>query len=46
MFFKKIKKSVLSHIIFYLEDDDYKAVNFNGETIRFTGQLNEIYWRK
>ena len=30
--FKK-NKSVLSHITFYLEDDDYKAVDFNGETI-------------
>ena len=33
--FKKIKKSVLSHIKFYLEDDDRKLVDFNGEMIRF-----------
>ena len=36
--FKKIIKSVLSHITFYLEDDDFKAVDFNGETISFTCQ--------
>ena len=37
--FKKINKRVLSHITFYLEDDDYKPVDFNGETISFTCQL-------
>ena len=41
LFFKKIK-SVLSHITFYLGDDDYKAVDFNGETITFTCQLIKI----
>ena len=40
--FKKINKSILSHITFYLEDDDYKAVDFNGETILFTCQLIKI----
>ena len=40
--FKKINKSVLSHITFYLEDDDYKAVDFIGETISFTCQLIKI----
>ena len=40
--FKKINKSVLSHISFYLEDDDYKGVDFNGETISFTCQLIKI----
>ena len=39
---KKINKSVLSHITFYLEDDDYKAVDFNGEMISFTCQLIKI----
>ena len=34
--FKKVNKSVLSHITFYFEDDDYKAVDFNNETISFT----------
>ena len=40
--FKKIGKSVLSHITFYLEDDDHKAVNFNNESISFTRQLIKI----
>ena len=40
--FKKIKKSVLSHITFYIEDDDHKAVDFNNETISFTCQLIKI----
>ena len=40
--FEKINKAVLSHITFYLEEDDYKAVNFNGETISFTCQLIKI----
>ena len=31
--FKKINKSLLSHIIFYLEDEDHKPVDFNGGTI-------------
>ena len=40
--FKKINKSVLSLITFYLEDDDHKPVDFNGETISFTCQLIKI----
>ena len=40
--FKRVKKSVLSHIIFYLKDDDHKLVNFNGETISFTCQLIKL----
>ena len=36
--FKKINKSVLSHITFYFEDDDYKLVDFHNETISFTCQ--------
>ena len=40
--FKKINKSVVSHIRFYLEDDDYKPVDFNGEMISFTCQLIKI----
>ena len=31
--FKKINKSVLSHIKFYIEDDDHTEVDFNNETI-------------
>ena len=33
--FKTVNKSILSHIRFYLEDDDHKEVDFNGETISF-----------
>ena len=40
--FKKINKSVLSHITFYFEDEDNKSVDFNGETISFTCQLIKI----
>ena len=40
--FKKINKSILSHITFYFEDDDRKPVDFNGETINFTCQLIKI----
>ena len=40
--FKKINKSVLSHIRFYLQDDDHKEVDFNGETISFTCQIIKI----
>ena len=40
--FKKVNKSVLSHITLYIEDDDHKAVDFNNETISFTCQLIKI----
>ena len=40
--FKKVTKSVLSHITFYFEDDDHKLVDFNNETISFTCQLVKI----
>ena len=40
--FKKTNKSILSHINFYLEDDDHNSIDFNGETINFTCQLNKI----
>ena len=40
--FKKINKSVLSHITFYFEDDDHKTVDFNNEPISFTCQLIKI----
>ena len=39
---KKINKSVLSHITFYLEDDEYNSNDFNGEMISFTCQLVKI----
>ena len=41
-FFIKINKSVLSHITFYFEEDDYKPVDFNGKTVSFTCQLIKI----
>ena len=40
--FKKVNKSVLPHNTFYFEDDDYKPVDFHGETISFTCQLIKI----
>ena len=40
--FKKINKSLLSHITYFFEDDDHKAVDFNNETISFTCQLIKI----
>ena len=40
--FKKINKSVLSHITSYLEDDDHKPVDFHNETLSFTCQLIKI----
>ena len=40
--FKKINKSVLSHITFYFEDDDYRPIDFNNETVSFTCQLIKI----
>ena len=40
--YKKINKSVLNTITFYLEDDNNKEVDFNGETLTFTLQMNKI----
>ena len=40
--FKKISKSVLNTITFYLEDDNHEEVNFNGETLTFTLQMYKI----
>ena len=40
--FKKINKSVLNTITFYLEDDNNEEVNFNGETLTFTLQMIKI----
>ena len=39
---KKMNKSVLNTITFYLEDDNNKEVNFNSETLTFTLQMVEI----
>ena len=40
--YKKINKSVLNTINFYLEDDNNKEVDFNGETLTFTLQMIKI----
>ena len=40
--YKKINKSVLNTITFYLEDDNNKEVNFNEETLTFTLQMIKI----
>ena len=40
--YKKINKSVLNTITFYLEDDNNEVVNFNGETLTFTLQMIKI----
>ena len=40
--FQKITNFVLSPITFYLEDDDYKPVDFNNEIVSFTCQLFKI----
>ena len=40
--YKKKNKSVLNTITFYLEDNDHKEVDFNGETLTFTLQMIKI----
>ena len=40
--YKKMKKSVLNTITFYLEDDNNEEVDFNGETLTFTLQMIKI----
>ena len=40
--YKKINKSVLNAITFYLEDDKNEEVNFKGETLTFTLQMMKI----
>ena len=40
--YKKINKSVLNTITYYLEDDNNKVANFNGETLSFTLQMIKI----
>ena len=40
--YKKIKKSVLNTITFYLEDDNNEEFDFNGETLTFTLQMIKI----
>ena len=40
--YKKINKSVLNTITFYLEDDNNEEVNFKAETLTFTLQMIKI----
>ena len=40
--YKKINKSVLNTITFYLQDDNNNEVDFNGETLTFTLQMIKI----
>ena len=40
--YKKINKSVLDTITFYLADDNNEVVDFIGETLTFTCQLFKI----
>ena len=40
--YKKINKSILNTITFYLEDDNNEEVDFNGETLTFTLQMIKI----
>ena len=40
--YKKINKFVLNTITFYLEDNDHKEVDFNGETWTFTLEMIKI----
>ena len=42
IYYKKINKSVLNTITFYLEDDNNEGGNFNGETLTFTLQMIKI----
>ena len=39
--FKRTNESVLSQILFYLEDDYHKPVGFDNEILSFTCQLNK-----
>ena len=40
--YKKINKSVLKTITFYIEDNNNNEVDFNGETLTFTLQKIKI----
>ena len=40
--YKKINKSVLNTITFYLENDNHQEIDFNGETLKFTLHLIKI----
>ena len=40
--YKRIDKSVWNTITFYLENNNHKGVDFNGETLSFTLQMIKI----
>ena len=40
--YENVNKSVLNPITFYLENDDYKEFNFNGETLPFKLQMIKL----
>ena len=40
--YKKINKSALNSITFYLEDESHQEVDFSGETLTFTLQMIKI----
>ena len=40
--YKKINKSVLNTITFYLEDDNNEIIDFNDEILTFTLQMPKI----
>ena len=40
--YKKINKPVLNTITFYLEDDNYEKVDFNGENLTFTLKMIKL----
>ena len=46
IYYKKLFKSVLNTITFYLEDDKKKEVDFIGETLTFTQQKIKIGLKK
>ena len=41
--YKKINKIILKTITFYLQDDNNKEINFDGETLTFTLQMIKIW---
>ena len=41
--YRKINKTVLNTITFYLEEDDHEEVNSTGETLSFTLQVIKIW---
>ena len=44
--YKKLNKSVLNNITFYLDVDNQKEVNFNGKLLTFTLQMIKIWTLK